>query len=1467
MDLDRHFVPLANDKDATLEWGPHWGRKYGGWLGWPELLTRRRVVLLAEALSGKTRELEHRVKCLKGDGRAAFFVRIEDLADRGFLVALDDEDVGLFRAWKASSSGDAWFFLDSVDEARLNGKRFSSALETFRKELGRDNLNRAFVVVSCRASDWRGKSDRDALQTELPFEDVEHATAPMADAEEVLLSPLFNAEKHQSRNSRQKEPRVKPRELSVVQLAPLSGDQMAQMADAAGLDGQAFRRAIELAGLETMAERPGDLIDLIGYWAAHKAFGSLLTMTEESIRRKLREEDVYRPEAAILSPEKARQGAERVAAALVLGKTFSLKAPGQDADPALSPGAIDASSVLVDWDQKSVNALLRTGLFAPSTYGRVKFHHRSTQEYLAACWLRSLLEENCPQHEIHRLLFVEPYGVKTVVPTLLAVCAWLSHWIPSFRDELINREPVALMVHGDPKSLPIEVRGALLDSYASLDATGQLDAENVDYRAAWMFSDPQLAADITRAWNKNERSNFRLHLLQIIEEGRVKRCVPLARRVALDHAQDQYLRLVGARALVACEDVSGLQALAKQVRSEPDRLSARLAPEFALALYPRYLSTADLLQLIDRSRVAKPFSSEGFASHLAELHNRAPTRTAQLQLVQGIAELVLPSLKIDEVDDSNNRHAELCSGIAKLALTELAQCESGEIPHGVLRLLMAVERAPRASGDSDDIDALAKWVRADKALNRQLMWADAGTTRTGNIKQTLPVRVFQIGPHMGRTLWATNVTDVEWLIKDASRKANEHERRIAFSAVYLALLANNQVENCPLAFDELLSNDPALQNDFTEYTTPRKPEEWELTHAEFERKREFENSAAKQSWRNLRTSLIACPELLDKEEALSSWKSGLHRLHHLTKWVRLTAAQREMEGMSSWRLLRTAFSNEVAEHYANGMRLVWRRIKPERPLVKVDGTYTTKHVSVLAIDALELESAEPGWPSKLTDAEARMAIRHAIMAGSIKATWVDQLLHSKGTVVLPEIVSGARLEFRSGGRYSDILMNTAYSETAARSAVAREVFVLLKAKDPVDMTTLQYSLRTIGRCIGELPREELLALVKTRVSRQLAAGNTDRVLEYLSIQSLLDGEGVARFALALLMRGRSETDDDFSARVKYWLGALFDGFGRSGCAIAALDTMPIEALAQFLRLAYRHAPIADHRPTNGGTRSNHDPAEMARSTLLQHLMNRRGVDAFSAITTLACEPDFVDSRLRFMELAHSKAQTDGDIVPWSADEIVRFTRGYSAPAKNGMQLLRLTIDLVDDITASFNNADASTRALLARAGDEEEVQLWLAERLHERSRGRYHTHRETEVADRNEPDIVVSSSSIDVQVAIEIKNGNMGWTVPQLERAIAHQLAEDYLRTRNRRHGILVISLHKRRTWRVGGEVWDFAQLIAHLQSFAKSIRSNRTGAVEVRVRGVDASEPLLAETLKLRSVNKRTRSVSKRKRSTVLAA
>lgn len=83
---------------------------------WEELLKRRRVVVLAEPGAGKTTELEEQARQLRERGDFAFLATLQNIGQNGFEAALTASAATL-TTWRTSDKP-AWFFLDSVDEAK-----------------------------------------------------------------------------------------------------------------------------------------------------------------------------------------------------------------------------------------------------------------------------------------------------------------------------------------------------------------------------------------------------------------------------------------------------------------------------------------------------------------------------------------------------------------------------------------------------------------------------------------------------------------------------------------------------------------------------------------------------------------------------------------------------------------------------------------------------------------------------------------------------------------------------------------------------------------------------------------------------------------------------------------------------------------------------------------------------------------------------------------------------------------------------------------------------------------------------------------------------------------------------------------------------------------------------------------------------------------------------------------------------
>src|SRR5215211_7628905 len=147
VDLNRRFSKWRDEK-ASEEDFALFERSFSGEANWDELLKSQRVILLAEAGSGKSRELEERAKKLADGGEFAFHATVQNVAKQGLAGALDASSRAPLEEW-LDSEATAWFFIDSVDEAKLDHIRFVDALRKIGDGL-RKGLPRARIVLSGR---------------------------------------------------------------------------------------------------------------------------------------------------------------------------------------------------------------------------------------------------------------------------------------------------------------------------------------------------------------------------------------------------------------------------------------------------------------------------------------------------------------------------------------------------------------------------------------------------------------------------------------------------------------------------------------------------------------------------------------------------------------------------------------------------------------------------------------------------------------------------------------------------------------------------------------------------------------------------------------------------------------------------------------------------------------------------------------------------------------------------------------------------------------------------------------------------------------------------------------------------------------------------------------------------------------------------------------------------------------------
>ena len=168
VELNRSFHKLNTASDLTDEaYSAEIGFGLRSELTWVELLMLPRVIVLAEAGSGKTIEFARQTEALNSQGKRAFFLRLEHMSER-IDTAFEIGDAAAFDSWQNEDT-EAYFFLDSVDEAKLiDPQQFRKAIRVFATAVGSDNMQRISVYISSRITRWLPKSDLAYVEQHLP---------------------------------------------------------------------------------------------------------------------------------------------------------------------------------------------------------------------------------------------------------------------------------------------------------------------------------------------------------------------------------------------------------------------------------------------------------------------------------------------------------------------------------------------------------------------------------------------------------------------------------------------------------------------------------------------------------------------------------------------------------------------------------------------------------------------------------------------------------------------------------------------------------------------------------------------------------------------------------------------------------------------------------------------------------------------------------------------------------------------------------------------------------------------------------------------------------------------------------------------------------------------------------------------------------------------------------------------------
>lgn len=1433
--MKRSFRDLSEAEIADIEKSSVVVRDgWRGSFGWDELLLSERVLIVSEAGAGKTYECQAQQVRLWNAGEPAFFLDLATLAGSSVREMLSQEEEDRFEAWLRSQSEVATFFLDSIDELKLTLGKFDQALKRLNKALA-GQLGRARIIITTRPV----PVDRELILRHLPIPAPAEAE-PTAEAFADMV--MDRSKKSASEDS-------KPKPWRNVGLMPLSREQMREFAVVQGVDDpDALLADINKRDAEEFAERPQDLIELCSDWREHQRIRTHREQVDTNIATKLKQ-STERKERAALAQGKAIDGASRLALAAMLTRKLTLRHGAESDNIQASEAALDVSKILPDWSAEERATLLERPLFGFASYGRVRFHHRSVVEFLAAKRLEALLARGDSIKAIKRLLFTETaQGTQTVRPSMRPVAAWLSLSRETIFDDIVDVEPSVVLDYGDPQSLRPAQRIKALESYVARYGAGGWRGLSTPSIQVHRFASPELSDAVTRLWRAGiENPEVRGLLLQMIGAGKIDGCANIAHEVVTDSAQTFRERMLALSSLLQLNDPR-LQAIATSLETDAVRWPNAVARCALLDLFPKHMPIPRLFNILRRVKENTRTVGDLNFSFPREIEAADLSPEYLDQLRQGLTDLVVDNAtwEHDKFPNLRTKRPDLMSALTAACYRQSVQGTRSE--PWVTSSLLAI----RLSGDTHDRkEAVAELRRALADLPADLREAafwkeDAFLARLQPAKNAWN-RVYDLVHRGGIQL--SDEKDAGWVrrrLSDTKEPVEHREVMLWAEMVVLNRATTDHRELLENHLKPLVSDAPNLVSIIDNRLKPQSGaaelRRMEAKHEKHVKQAEKSAAEAHGSWVKFWREIVQDPGNVftpgrAQNTAWNLWQA-MERSGHQSR-------------ASGWnrRFIEDQFGKEVADRLRETMMAAWRKDRPtlrsERPKDKRDSFLVRWQFGLAAVAA---EAEVPNWAKRLTEQEAELACRYAPLELNGFPSWLESVAIEQPAAVdrvLGEELTLSLRETVAANVYSMFLQNVSHS-----SAIVAALFVprirtwlteIAKPDSRPNNPQFEQNLRQAVDILVKRGNEDDLRFIESTAKQRLADGVAVPFAD-VWLPALLHLNPVA--GVEALERGLKSSVISAAGAGAQLIARLFN-HDHSGLGLDLTEPrFTPRLLLQLLRLAYQHIRTEDDAQHEEGhyTPDTRDNAERARNAILNALLATAGPEGWAVKLEMADDPLFAYFKDRAIALAREKSAEEADIAALTEAEFcVLDKRGEAPPATNEAMfaLLRDRLDDIDDLLLQ----DVSPREAWANIADERVMRREIARELRNAANQNYTVDQESVTADEKETDIRLRSTGSKQQATIELKLGD-DRSATDLFKTIKDQLLTKYMAADECHAGCLLVTIAIDREWQhpKNGRKINFEALIALLREEADRLSKELGGAAKLMAKGLNLRPRLATE-------------------------
>ncbi|MHB1765535.1 MAG: hypothetical protein ACYCS1_08410 [Gammaproteobacteria bacterium] len=589
-----------------------------------------------------------------------------------------------------------------------------------------------------------------------------------------------------------------------------------------------------------------------------------------------------------------------------------------------------------------------------------------------------------------------------IKPSVRQTAAWLSIWDADVAREVSEREPMLLLMEGDPGSLLPSVRGNVLNRIVEQMRQSGERGGLIKDDALRRFSVPELAPLVRDLWNKHRAIQpVRELLVRIIGLGRLTACADIAEEAVFGGYKDIYTLVFGARALAAFADPVVVARYHDYIVANAKVLPERALWEALDQLFLRGMSIAQFLAILGDMMPDVRDGSLGL-QHLGPLFAERIDVPSQLEeFLTGLMSLLGEgSHDVGAMETpAEKSYFPVITATAHRLLSRVAPTSAPRIAVAAA-LRLAEDRHHRTGDEHRD---LLQDLKTTPSRRRAAFWQAADHLRDHpmlqgkKLESPWQMQILGFSPGL-------ETADLDWLLADATDAAlcdSDDRKQLVSNAVMEIWKQFDQPDALLTRIRTVMDEDAVMADVVTTWLKPKVPSDWEVEHQErmaaMDAERNRREKEQSDSWNEFLDSLRNNPDQLRHIPAPTRDNVD-GRLFSLWELLHSMDERQSRYAIDDAHVVEPILGHDLTLAFRDGLIAFWRQWEPtfeaSRP---TDKRNQVSKINCMAIAGISMEArTDPQWIDRLSSAEAARAAAFGTLELNGFPPWMSPLAEKNG---------------------------------------------------------------------------------------------------------------------------------------------------------------------------------------------------------------------------------------------------------------------------------------------------------------------------------------------------------------------------------------------------------------------------------------------------------------------------------------